>query len=232
MRLISLGLILFLFACSNSKKINESLVACNDKLIDYELLRLEELYMMFPTKVGSFYDEAEQIKNLYVKVRDNLLSDSIDDSAISDYLNFLHEYKYYPLEIESMKKELSSCDLSTKLIQIQNITIVSISNLHEQLFNYDYPTNACQIIAVRDSGNFIRLIISQIDTSVNPRFLIGKLRPNENKFLNNFDSVESKPGLARIPLSKLDNDKFIEGIVFLPRNNCDLDTIRFKSKIY
>jgi hypothetical protein len=138
----------------------------------------------------------------------------------------------YPFYAESIMRALSNCDPSTILFQIQNITIYAIKNLREQIYINDYPTNYCQVVAVKENDKFVRLVVSKIDTTSNPKFFVGKLKVDENKFLNSFDSVESRLyGYGRIPINKLDNKNYIEGLLILPRNNCTLDTIRFESNI-
>jgi hypothetical protein len=231
MRLISIIITLSLVSCHSRTVNNSSIIDFNDNLINQEIYRLESSYFMNHNKVGPYYDLAEHIHNQYKSLKDSLLLNKIDTSKITNYLDFIHYYGQFLGDFNNMKRELTRSDKSSILLQIQNITLFSIKDIQRQLIDNNYPTNLVQVVAYRDDDQFVKLVLSKIDTTESPRFLVGELKQNKNEFKDKFDSVESKPGYARIPIKKIGNKKFIEGIVILQKNNSELDTIRFLSKI-
>ncbi|GEM_PF-4898310 len=220
----------FLFAC-NEKGKNESQIRNNSELIKIEFLKIEQQYLLNKTRIQNFYQLAKEIKSGYDIIVNEYLEgkpfNENEANKLIDKFTLINESESREFKIPEMK---SIDEESNKIFQIQYLTLYFIKHVKESAFSKDYSTNSFIVEPIK-IGDKIKIRISQIDTTMRPCIMIGKLKENKKEFFDNFVMARYNGYYPEISVKDINNSKTIEGLFIIPTIEGRLDTIVFRKEI-
>jgi len=221
----------FLFFGCNEKGKNDRLIRNNSELINIEFHKIEQQYLLNKNRIQNSYQLAKEIKSEYdIIVNEFLEGKPFNENGANKLLDkfiVINESKSKEFKIPEIK---SIEDESNKIFQIQYLTLYFIKLVKESAFNKDYSTNSFIVEPIK-IGDKIKIRISQIDTTMRPCIMIGKLKENKKEFIDNFVMAHYNGYYPEISVKDINNSTTIEGLFIIPTIEGRLDTIAFRKGI-